>query len=441
MATGQPALAPEYTDHEHRASSSLSFWALMAFTFILLLAPQERFPVLAPLRIALLSAALAILTHVFSRLKADASILRKCPSLWYVSLLVGWALVTVPFSLWPGGSVAYLGDMYFKTVIVFLLLANVINTTSMLLRVTWGLVIICIPLAATTVGNFLSETFIPQGGRVAGYNAGLTSNPNDLALMLNLLLPLCIALFLNSRKIMTKAVLALITALTVAAIITTFSRTGFITLMVIGAAYLWQLRKRPQRAWIPVVVIAALCALPFIPADYSERISTIVNIEDDSSNSAQSRLTDMKVAAKLAAKSPVIGSGIGMNALALNEARGETWTEVHNVFLQLAVELGLPGMLLFLVLYVHCLKSTGATLRFAVIRDDQRTLFHIAEGLRVSLIGFGAAAMFHPVAYHFYFYYIAGLAIAADGIRQLQTASLPERAPLHAATGFRTTVR
>jgi hypothetical protein len=36
--------------------------------------------------------------------------------------------------------------------------------------------------------------------------------------------------------------------------------------------------------------------------------------------------------------------------------------------------------------------------------------------LRVSLIAFAVAAMFHPVAYHFYFYAIAGLAVAAASI-------------------------
>ena len=42
-----------------------------------------------------------------------------------------------------------------------------------------------------------------------------------------------------------------------------------------------------------------------------------------------------------------------------------------------------------------------------------RDLFLLAEGIQVSLFAFAIAALFHPVAYHFYFYYIAGLALAA----------------------------
>ena len=42
-----------------------------------------------------------------------------------------------------------------------------------------------------------------------------------------------------------------------------------------------------------------------------------------------------------------------------------------------------------------------------------REMFLLAEGIPVSLIAFAVAAFFHPVAYHHYFYYVAGLALAA----------------------------
>ena len=45
-------------------------------------------------------------------------------------------------------------------------------------------------------------------------------------------------------------------------------------------------------------------------------------------------------------------------------------------------------------------------------RPASRDLFCLAEGVQVSLIAFAVAGMFHPVAYHFYFYYMGGLALA-----------------------------
>jgi hypothetical protein len=39
-------------------------------------------------------------------------------------------------------------------------------------------------------------------------------------------------------------------------------------------------------------------------------------------------------------------------------------------------------------------------------------VLYLSEAIRVSLLAFAVAAMFYPVAYEFFFYYIAGLAIA-----------------------------
>ena len=400
---------------EPQTGSGFSFWALMGFTFILLLAPQERFPVLAPLRIAMLAALLAIATHVFSRLSRGLPIIAFSAPMKIVLGLVAWALITAPFSLWPGGSVMFLLENYSKTVIVFILLASVIDSRARLKLFSWGLVLMSIPLAVTTIGNFMSGISMQTGDRVAGYSAGLTANPNDLALMLNLILPLCIALMLASSRSQVRILLASIACLLTFAIVATFSRAGFLTLMVTVLTYFWLYRNRAGRVWIPLIVVLGLMALPIMPAGYVERISTIVNVEDDSTHSAETRLDDMKAAARLAVANPLVGSGIGMNVLALNEVRGETWTAVHNVYLQYLVELGLPGLGLFLLLYFTCLRATGDVLR-ALKPDRSSGLFHVAEGLRVSLIAFAVAALFHPVAYHFYFYIIAGLAIAAAAI-------------------------
>ena len=48
--------------------------------------------------------------------------------------------------------------------------------------------------------------------------------------------------------------------------------------------------------------------------------------------------------------------------------------------------------------------------RLAKDRDER--LAAMAGAVRISLIAFGVAAFFYPVAYYFYFYYLAGLAVA-----------------------------
>jgi putative inorganic carbon (HCO3(-)) transporter len=105
-----------------------------------------------------------------------------------------------------------------------------------------------------------------------------------------------------------------------------------------------------------------------------------------------------------------------MNLLALNDLRGAEWTEVHNVYLQYAVDLGLPGLALFLSLLCTSYAAARGAARRAAAIPGGAALSALAEGIQLSLAGFAVAAFFHPVGYQFYFFYMAGLAAAARAL-------------------------
>ncbi|MDO9318369.1 MAG: O-antigen ligase family protein [Gammaproteobacteria bacterium] len=396
--------------------SNLPFHALLLFTFILFLAPQQIFPVLAPLRIAMLSIVLAVTTLVGSRLSQGQPIMSYPGGVVIVLALTGWAILTIPLSLWPGGSVAFLTEKYFKTIIVFLLLASVINTAARLRGICLALVLMAVPLALTAIRNLLTGVTMIGGQRIIGYDAPLAENPNDMALLTNLLLPLAIGFFLSSKTGLRKLGFGALILLMVTAIFATFSRAGFLTLGVTFFCYLILLRSRPERHLAPLLLIVVVVALPFMPGDYLGRLGTITNIESDTTNSAQTRLRDYLSAVQLVFDNPLTGTGVGTNMLAMNEARGATWTEIHNVYLTLSVELGLPGLALFLMLVIASIRAALAMQARSKGEPVLLEMYCLAEGLKVSLIAFSVAALFHPVAYHFYFYYIAGLAMALTQI-------------------------
>src|SRR5262249_40350952 len=128
---------------------------------------------------------------------------------------------------------------------------------------------------------------------------------------------------------------------------------------------------------------------------------------------------DMVTATRVSLNHPLIGAGAGMNTLALNAARGPAWKMIHNVYLEYAVDLGLPGLLLFLMLFFGCLKAAGRGQDAAASGEDDEeaaTLRTCSRALRYALVGFGVAAVFHPVAYHFYFYSLGGLAVAVGAL-------------------------
>ena len=119
----------------------------------------------------------------------------------------------------------------------------------------------------------------------------------------------------------------------------------------------------------------------------------------------------------------MIGAGIGQDILALNEVRGPRWRSVHNVYLQYAVDLGLPGTILFVMLLGVCLQLGGVRgARRA--SSERRSSRARRRASAISLVAFVAAAFFHPAGYHFYFFYIAGLAVA---LRLIADALAPRR--------------
>ncbi|HVO30859.1 MAG TPA: O-antigen ligase family protein [bacterium] len=393
--------------------SRAPFAALVAFTAVLFLAPQTIFPVLGQLRVALLAIAVAIGSFVLERLVRREPLFAPNADLGLAWLLAAWAALLVPLSYWPGGSASFLFAVFFKSLVVFSLVALVVDSPRRLgLLATW-LTLFSVPLALTAISHYANGDFVADSSgvrRITGYDAPLTTNPNDLALTLNLLQPLAVALARLERRAPVKIALFGIAALDACAVVATFSRSGLLTLGVLLAVYLSHTRRRA--VWAALGVAAALVAIPLFPSGYLRQMSTIADPGSDPTGSAQSRLGDMFTAGEMVMENPVVGAGAGMNILALNEKRGAKWLEVHNVYLEFATDLGLPGLLLFLGLFWRAFRHASLVRR----STESRELAVLADGIRASLIAFAVAACFHPAAYAFYFWFVAGLSLAVHSM-------------------------
>jgi O-antigen ligase len=400
-------------------ADKVAFRALVAFTAILLLSPQAWFPVLGQLRIAFVAAGIAIFAHLLDRIVRRDAAPPFNAEIGIALLLVAWATMTVPVSYWITGSVEVLTSQYIKAVLFFWLLAALATTEQRLRTIAWTLVLCAVPLAATGLSNYLSGERLTTGvegfTRIYGYmgGSGLAANPNDLALMLNLIIPIAAGMMIGTRHAAARVVAACAMFISIAGVVVTFSRAGFLTLAATGVMLIAVLLRRRSAGAATLLVATALIAPVAMPDGYFDRLSTITNIDADQTGSAQGRWKDVLMAAGIVAGSPIVGAGIGNDMLALNDYRGrETFRSVHNAYLQYAVDLGLPGLLLFAWLHVRCFRAARRVERLA--RDDVsfRSLGPIAATLQVSLVAFFVAAMFHPIAYQFYFFTIGGLAVA-----------------------------
>jgi O-antigen ligase len=140
-------------------------------------------------------------------------------------------------------------------------------------------------------------------------------------------------------------------------VIITFSRAGFLALSATFLVFLFLLVRRKSSGAAIALLVAALAVPMILPKTYIDRLSTITNLEQDKTGSAQGRYKDLGIALEVVSHNPIIGVGLGQDMIALNQARGlSTWRSVHNVYLQYAVDLGIPGFLLF----ACCICSASA---------------------------------------------------------------------------------
>jgi O-antigen ligase len=95
---------------------------------------------------------------------------------------------------------------------------------------------------------------------------------------------------------------------------------------------------------------------------------------------------------------------------------------VHNVYLQYAVDLGVPGLLLFLWLFVAVFRRVRRVTRLSTRTSTLNQIGVAAGGVQIALCAFAVAALFYPVAYQFYFFLIAGLALAVDNVWRTMSA-------------------
>ena len=196
------------------------------------------------------------------------------------------------------------------------------------------------------------------------------------------------------------------------AVILTFSRAGFLTLAATSILFaLWLLRHRaPGKA--AVLLLAGLCAIPFLPQGYADRLSTITDIEADQTGSATGRWRDYQMALGVIARNPILGAGIGQDVLAMNQSRGDDWVSVHNAFLEYAVDLGLPGAGALHLAVRRLFPQRAGRSSALGPRSRPATSLIWRRACRSRSSRFAVAAFFHPIAYQFYFFAIGGLAVA-----------------------------
>jgi O-antigen ligase len=265
------------------------------------------------------------------------------------------------------------------------------------------------------------------------YGAGqLFSDPNDFALNLCIVLPICVALVLSARTPMARIFWVVAIGLILFAIISTSSRGGFLALIAVTIAMWRQFRIRARTALVITFVVMSFASVAIFihgASSFYERMITIVTPSRDENGSAQARKELLIKSAKLTLQHPLFGLGPGQ----FMEASG-SWHVTHNSYTQLSSEGGIPSLVLFLLL----LRLTLKEFRTVKLEGTNREMRHLISALHCAMYGYLVGAFFLSTAYWFVPYLVMAYTSAACSI--VRQAPIVKDDP-HAERRFRDMTR
>jgi O-antigen ligase len=118
-----------------------------------------------------------------------------------------------------------------------------------------------------------------------------------------------------------------------------------------------------------------------------------------------------------------------MNILGIKDL-GMGWQHVHNVYLQIGTEMGVPAMIIFVIFLLKVFGSVRNVAKETTIGEVSEIKV-LAIACEISLAAYIVGAFFYPVAYHFYMYYVAGFCLAIKQIAATSVQSAPAEQPVN----------
>lgn len=221
------------------------------------------------------------------------------------------------------------------------------------LFIIFDLIILAVSIAAM-YGLYQYKIGIPMGSGWVDPKSNITirifstfENPNLFAEYLILAIPITITRFIN-RDIKYKLVYLIAFVIQLSALVLTFSRGGWLGLIIGLGFFVLLLRKDLIIKLIPF----GLISLFFIPSSIMMRFKSIGNLAD-SSNYYRFQIWQKSV--QIVKDFYLTGVGLGYESfrnISNLYIKDFTPYHAHNTYLELAIEIGLLGLIIFLVLLV-----------------------------------------------------------------------------------------
>jgi O-antigen ligase len=414
--------------------SPIAAWLVAGTVYFSVSRMGSTFAVLEPLRLTLLFSTLAmvIMTTQVGRWRPG-----DLAKHWIAKIILGLLVIMVlgiSTSIYPTRSFNFIKDAFVRTLMIAIMVWGVSRTMkgSRLM------------VHALAFGALTAAFFAIRGGRRDGSGRLLgaaTYDSNDLALIINIAIPLVIW-WMMDRKSRTRWLMLPAIPIMLYASVDSGSRGGFLGLGAILLCLFYLgfrggvKRLRPMAKWI---LIVAIVGFPLLPSEYRTRVTSIFAEKDYNMTSPRGRWAVWKRGLGYTARNPLFGVGVAnfrtaegrLSDYAISRAGvGVKWSTAHNSYMQTLAELGVIGGLLFFVLITRTfwnLLSWRAP-PHEELRDPAEDL--LPPMLALSFAAYAVSGFFLSFAYNDNAYFMLAIAAAALMRKPREQQPMPGAMPV-----------
>lgn len=226
-------------------------------------------------------------------------------------------------------------------------------------------------------------TLPTRGGQLRIF--GSAQHPIELSAIMAMLVPMGVYLAYTARRLWWWVALALLAVGALASL----SRTGLLMLVVVVAVFLW-LRPRHTVGFWPLVIPGVVIAHVAAPGALRELLAAFFPVgglvaEQQEANVGSGRLSSLGPALDQVAERPVFGGGYGTRIVLGQDANSFI---LDNMWLSLALEVGLLGVAAWLFLFVRFIGRTSA-----LAKRDQSPAGWLAAALTASVFAYAVGML------------------------------------------------
>ena len=343
-------------------------------------------------------------------------------------LVLGWMSLSAPFSLWKSGSLQYVAGYLQFWVVLFLMIAVTPKTPRNIAK-------LCAVVAASCIFHILAGGSSTDGR--FSMNGTTFGNSDDVALLAGFAIPFTVLTAVWLKKaILRYPILIMGVGYLLLTTGRTATRAAIPALFVMLIVYI----ARSPGAMKGVIAAGAFCALfaAFfaLPQSTLDRFATLGNsfgLSDVEKQAQMGGLSEadqsllerkdlVKDAIQMAVQHPIFGVGPGefvdYRAKEMRNPDGTTkpYLPSHNTFLQVASEIGIVGLFLYLAFLISICFSVSRIRKMnrEKLHPDWQLISQITLCIEAAMAYFCVCAIFMTCDRHPHQFVLAGIVIALE---------------------------